>query len=446
MAKVDILIIGGGPAGRVAAGTARSSNPDKKILWLQEDEQAVVPCGIPYILNRLDSVEKNLMPDKSLLEKDISKKVAAAQKINPDKKEVELKGGETISYDKLILATGSRPTLLPITGAEKDGVWLIKKQPQYLADLREQVMAATDIVVVGGGFIGVELADEISSIEGKNVTVVERKEHCLITTFDEDFAVAGEDELENKGVNFKLGDSIAEITGDDKVDGVKLESGETIRADMVILSVGAKPNVDLAESAGLQVGEYGAIEVDEYMKTSVEDIFAVGDCAETKDFFTGSTIPVMLASTAATEARIAGANLYKLKLVRENKGTLGSFVTRIGDLSLGVTGFTESNAADKKVDVVIGSTECANRHPKSLPGSTGVCLKLVFSKDSKTLLGAQIKGAGEIGEMLNMLALAIQKEMTAYEMNTLQIATHPLLTAAPTIYPIIVAAQSVVGK
>ena len=444
--KADILIIGGGPAGVVAAVNAKKNNPQKETLLVREEEKAVIPCGIPYIFKRLDSAEEDILPDVSLEKNNIKLEIGKVEKILTGEKKVFLEKGEEIEYDKLVLATGSKPVMVPIKGIEKKNVWLIKKDLEFLKELRAEALKAKKVVIIGGGFIGVEIAEELSSLENLNVSIVERGEHCLGTTFDEEFAVLGEKKLEEKGVKIYTGISVEEIIGQEKAEGVKLSNGEELSADLVILAIGARPNVELAKKASLRIGDYGGIWVDEYMRTSEEDIFAVGDCAETRDFFTGRHIPVMLASTACTEARIAGANLYQLKVLKENKGTLSSFSTFINGLALAGTGMTEKRAKEGSFEVVVGESEVPNRHPGSLPGAQELKIKLIFSQSSGVLLGGQAAGSESVGEIINMLALAIQNKMTIYDLDSLQISTHPLLTPAPTIYPIISAAQSALGK
>jgi NADPH-dependent 2,4-dienoyl-CoA reductase/sulfur reductase-like enzyme len=444
--KTDILIIGGGPAGIVAAITARKNNPSKKITLIREQEKEVIPCGIPYIFNRLNSAEKDLMSDIALKTNKINLLIDEAIEINKTDKKVNLRSGKKINYDKLILATGAKPITIPIKGIDQKGVWWIKKNLEYLKKLRQAVLKSKNIVIIGGGFIGVELAEELSSIKGLNISIIEKLDHCLITTFDKEFAVLAEKKLKQKKVNLYAKFSVEEIIGKNKVEAIKLNDGKTIPTDLIILSIGAKPNVDLAEKAGIKTGDYGGIRVDEFMKTNISDIFAIGDCAETKDFFTGQHIPVMLASTATTEARIAANNLYQLKDLKENKGTISAFSTYINGLVLGGTGLTENRAKKNGFDVVVGISECPNHHPGALPNTENIKVKLIFSKTSKALLGAQIAGPESISEMINILALAIQKKLTVYDFDNLQIATHPLLTAAPTVYPLITAAQSVLAK
>ncbi|MBN1258836.1 FAD-dependent oxidoreductase [Candidatus Peregrinibacteria bacterium] len=440
MAKTDILIIGGGPAGIVAAVTARKNNPAKKIILVREKEKGVIPCGIPYIFNRLDSVEKDLMPDKPLEVNKINLLIDKVTRISPANKKVYFENSRQLNYDKLILASGSEPTLIPIKGIDKKGVWHIKKDFEYLKKFRKAVLQSKNIVIIGGGFIGVELAEELSAVKTLNITIVEKLEHCLITTFDEDFSIAVEEKLKEKGVKIYTNANVEDIMGKNKVEAIKLNNRK-IPADLVVLSIGAKPDVNLAKEAGIKLGKCGGVKVNEYMETSCKNIFAAGDCVETRCLLTQKYIPIMLASTACHEARIAAANLYKKEKLIKNNGTLSVFSTSVNGLTIGIAGLNEKKAKEEKFDVVIGKSESPNHHPGVLPHTQNIKVKLIFSKSSGELLGGQIMGPESVGEMINILALAIQKKTTIYNFGTLQIATHPLLTAAPTVYPLITAAQ-----
>jgi len=442
--KTDILIVGGGPAGLVAAVAARKNNPDKKITLVREYEKCVVPCGLPYIFNRLPAVQKDLMPDKAYEANKINLIIGEAMKIETVDKKVNLKNGEEIGYDKLILATGSSPAAIPIKGVELNGVYQIKKDIKYLENLREEILKAKNIVIIGGGFIGVELAEELSSIKNKNISVVEILDHCLIANFDEEFALAGENKIKEKGVKLYLKTAVEEIIGENKAEKVKLNSGKEIQADLVIMAVGARPNIKLAEEAGIKIIEKGGIEVDKFMRTNIPDVYAVGDCAETRSFFTGKSNLVMLASVACYEARIAGANLYREeKDLIKNSGTVAAFSTCLGGLVLGAAGLNETAAKKENIKVVVGESEAPNHHPGTLPNTGIIKVKLVFDQSSKILLGGQIAGPESVAEMTNLIAVAIQQRMTAQDLANLQAATHPLITAPPTAYPIIKAAEMV---
>ncbi|MEA2088230.1 MAG: FAD-dependent oxidoreductase [Patescibacteria group bacterium] len=444
MKKTDILIIGGGPAGLIAGVTARKNNPDKKITLIREDKKCVVPCGLPYIFNRLEAVEKNMMPDKAYKANKIDLVIDKAVKIETDNKKVILKSNKKINYDKLVLAVGSSPAIIPIKGAELKGVYQIKKDIKYLENLRKKIIKAKNIVIIGGGFIGAELAEELSAMEEKNISIVEILDHCLIAPFDEEFAIAGEEKIKEKGVNLYLKTAVEEIMGGDKVEAVKLSNGEEISADLVIMSVGARPNIELAKNAEIEVVEKGGILVDEFMRTNTPDVFAVGDCAETRDFFTGKSNLIMLASVACYEARIAGANLYRAsENLIKNEGTVAAFSTCLQGLVLASVGLNEKTAVKEDIEIVIGVSETPNHHPGTLPNTSLIKIKLVFEKSSKILIGGQVSGPENIAEMINLIAVAVVKKMTAQELANLQVATHPLITAPPTAYPIITAAQAV---
>ncbi len=444
MTKTDILIIGGGPAGLIAAVTARKNNPDKKITLVRETEKCVVPCGLPYIFNRLPAVEKDLMPDKAYEANKINLVINEAIKIETSDKKVSLKNGEEINYEKLVLATGSNPVMIPIEGAELNGVYQIKKDIKYLENLREKIVKAKNIVIIGGGFIGVELAEELSAMENKNISVVEILDHCLIANFDEEFALAGEEKIKTKGVELYLKIAVEKIIGENKVEKVKFNNGKEIPADLVIMSVGARPSVKLAEDAGIKVIEKEGIWVDEFMQTNISDIFAIGDCAETKSFFTGKNNLVMLASVACYEARIAGANLYRdEKDLIENNGTVAAFSTCLDGLVLGSVGLNEKEANKENIKTVIGKSKAPNHHPGTLPNTGIIKVKLIFDQSSKILLGGQVAGPESIAEMINLIAVAVQQKMTAQKLANLQVATHPLITAPPTAYPVIKAAEMV---
>ena len=444
MTKTDILIIGGGPAGLIAAVTARKNNPDKKITLVRKTEKCIVPCGLPYIFNRLPAVQKDLMPDNAYEANKVDLVIGEAVKIETSDKKVSLKNSKEINYDKLVIATGSNPAMIPIKGVRLNGVYQIKKDIKYLENLREKITEAKNIVIIGGGFIGVELAEELSVMKDKTVSIIEIMDHCLIANFNEDFAIAGEEKIKERGAKVYTKTAVEEIAGEGKVEKVKLDNGEEIPADLVIIAIGARPSIKLAEDARIKTVEKGGIWVDEFMQTDVPDIFAIGDCAETMNFLTKKPNLIMLASVACYEARIAGANLYREeKDLIKNSGTVAAFSTCLGGLVLGSVGLNEAEASKNNIKIVIGQSESPNHHPGTLPNTEMIKVRLVFDQSSKILLGGQIAGPESIAEMINLIAVAVQQKMTARELANLQVATHPLITAPPTAYPIIKAAEMV---
>jgi NADH oxidase (H2O2-forming) len=444
--KVDILVIGGGPAGIVSAVTARKYYPAKKISLMKDVEKGAIPCGIPYMFASLKSPDENILGNTPLEKNNIGVIVDEAIKVERKEKIVVTETSKRYGYEKLILATGSSPIAPPIPGISKKGVYPIYKDMSYLKNSIEEIKKTKNILIIGGGFIGIEFADELSKIDNMNVSLVEILPNLLANSFDMEFSAIAEETLKSKGVTILAGIGVEEILGNEKVEGVRLSDGREIPVDSIILGVGGIPNTKLATNAGLDLGKGKGIWVDEYMRTIEPDIFAVGDCAGKRDFYTRKDAPVMLASTATAEARIAGANLYQLKVVRENKGTIAIYSTYIDGMVLGSAGLTENSARNEVFEIVAGTADGADKHPATLPGASKIKIKLIFSKYSGIILGGQVAGGMSCGEIINLIGVAIQKRMSFAELETLQMATHPYLTSAPTVYPIVLAAQDASRK
>lgn len=442
MNKVDVLVIGGSAAGLVTALTGKSHYPEKEFLLIRKEEKVVVPCGIPYIFGSLENSDQNVIPDAKLEGMGVDLLVGEVTAVDPENKRVQLADGQTVYYEKLVLSIGSNPVVPDwLRGAELDNVFTVPKNKAYLDQMLQQLEDKERLVVVGGGFIGVELSDELCK-RGKEVTVVELLPHVLSAVFDEALAVRAETVLQERGVQVETGSGVKELFGNGRVEGVKLQNGRDLPADAVILSMGYRPNTQLAQEAGIPVNKLGFIRVDQYMRTEVPDIFAVGDCAEKRDFVTNKVIPTMLASTACAEARITGMNLFQLEAVRTFTGTISNFATAFGEHAFGVAGVTECTAQEEGFDIVTAEFEGVDHHPGKLAGTHKQRVKLVVARDSGLILGGSVSGGATVGEVVNVIGLAIQKRMTVSEVLTAQIGTHPLLTAPPTAYPFIKASEA----
>nr|WP_206076233.1 FAD-dependent oxidoreductase [Marinitoga lauensis] len=426
--------------------TSRKIYKDKKILVIKKLEKELVPCGIPYIFHTLGTVEKDYMGiEEKFKSNNIDLEIDEVIDGNVEEKKLETKNGKVFEYDKLVITTGSTPFVIPIPGHDLENVMTIPKNYKYLGNVQEKLKDANNIVIIGGGFIGVEVADEIKK-SGKNVTLIEAKDYLLPASFDADFGNIAKQEIESDNVKVLVSTKVNKIEGNGKVEKVILENGEEIPADIVIMATGYKPNTDLAKKMGIKVTEWGYIETDDYMRTSAKDVFAAGDCVQHKDYFTGKPSRLMLASAAVFDARIAASNLYKLKLLRTNKGSLNAYSTMIGGKAFAAAGITEAVAKAEGFDIIVGKAEVVDRHPGKFADASKITMKLIFSKECGLLLGAQIVGGKSVGEIINIISLAIQKEVNIKDLLTMQIGTHPLLTAAPTVYPLAVAAEQALSQ
>lgn len=444
--QVDILVIGGSAAGIVTATTARAFYPGKQVLIVRKEQDAVVPCGIPYIYGTLKGIDQDIIPTHHLTKAGVELMIDEVKSIDKESKTAKTVGGTEIFWDKLVIATGSVPKVpgwLP--GTDLDNVFTIPKNSHYLEQVQHVLDKSKKVVIIGGGFIGVELADELHK-KGFDITLVELLPHLLQRAFDEELSARAEEILASKGLKLRLGCKVERIEGDGAVSAVRLEGGEALEADLVILSTGYLPNTTLAAKAGIKLNELGAISVDEYMRTENKNIFAVGDCAEKFSFFTRIVKGVMLASTACSEARIAGMNLYKLSRLRTFGGTMSIFSTAIGDTTFAAAGVTEQVAIERGFDIVSAFAQGIDKHPKSLPDAHGQWVKLIVNRESGMVLGGSVMGGASAGELINVIGVIIENQMTIHEVLTLQFGTHPLLTGSPTGYPLLKAAENVARK
>jgi NADH oxidase (H2O2-forming) len=446
MDKADVVIVGGSAAGSTAAISCKRRNSGKSVTVIRKEGQVLVPCGIPYIFGTLGSPQKNLIPDALLAGYGVNIVVDTAREIDREQKVVRTENGSTIGYDRLIIATGSLPAVVPIPGVEKENVFVIKKDVTYLQNMLDRVNAAKDIVIIGGGFIGAEFADECKKNRDVNVTIIEKLPHCLQLAFDDEFCIEAESVLMNRGVNIITNKTVARMLGDASVTAVELDSGEHVKADAVIVSIGVSPDTELAEKAGLRISaSTGGIWVDRYQQVKDDkSVFACGDCSVKVSYFSGKPVKSWLASIATGEARLAAANLFETRYL--GLGTVGVFSTQIGDLALGAAGLTERQAGEDGYGLVIGVAKAPSKHPGGMPGAVPTTVKLIFSQNNGVILGGEASGGVCVGELVNVISACIQHRMTAYEVSLFQMGTHPALCASPIAYQVVNAAEEAVSK
>ncbi len=447
MKNTDVLIIGGSAAGMVAAVTGRTHWPEKKFTLVKKQKDVMVPCGIPYIFGTLESSEKNLMPVDGMMEKiGVTSLVDEAVDIDTNGKVVTFASGEKIAYQKLVIATGSTPVKPKwLEGADLENVFVIPKDRQYLDEMNAKLASVKNIAVIGAGFIGVELSDELRK-RGYNVTLVEKLPHILNLAFDVELSQKIHEMLETRGVKVIVGKGIKKVHGSKAVESIELDDGQKLSMDAVVLSMGYKPNTELAKKAGINIDEDNFIAVDEYMRTHTKDVFAIGDCAQKRDFVTRARVATMLASTACAEARIAGMNLFNLHVVKTFSGTIAIYSTALDNTGFGTAGLTEQRANEEDIEVITGLFDGVDRHPGNLPGAQKQIVKLIAAKNSGIIIGGEVIGGLEAGELTNVIGLAIQNRMSVNSLLTMQVGTHPCLTASPAAYPLIKAAEQIANK
>ncbi len=444
MEKFDVVVIGGSAAGLTAAITSRRHYPEKKVLVIRKEDQVLIPCGIPYIFGTLGGCQMNLIPDSALEKNKIEWLVDEVTGIHPEKQTVTTAGGKEIGYERLVIATGSVPMVPPLPGVDKKGIYAIKKDIAHLEELQAALAKASHLLIVGCGFIGVELAEECRKLGDLDIKIVEMLRHCLQLTYDVEFSVKAEDVLRAQNIEILTGEKVEGFLGGKAVEKVRLASGRDLDVDVVIMGIGARASTALAVDAGLETGPTRGIQVNRYMQTSAPHIFACGDCAEKVSFFDGKPSALKLASIATMEARIAGSNLFGAR--RANMGVIGVYSTILGDTAFCAAGLTETGAKDKGFDIVVGEAEAVNRHPGSMGGGKLLKVKLIFEAGTRVLLGGQVSGAKSAGELINAISACIHQRMTADDIATFQTGTHPGLTASPIAYQLVNAAEIAIAN
>ncbi|AFH50709.1 Putative nitrite reductase large subunit [Ignavibacterium album JCM 16511] len=308
MQKYNIVIYGLTEAALVCANSAAKTYPDKNIALIFPDNDK------KFILLLAENLASNSNGRISVLHKSITSREANI---------LILDDNEIIGFEKLVIATGSSPIKPNIKGIEKEGVFLIDKDFQSINRTKKLALKCEKIVVFGGDYLGVEFTDELLR-EGKSVTIIERSNRLLPSSFDSEISLSAQYIIESQGGAVILNNKVKEVIGNNRVESVKLRNEETLNCDFLLISSGSRPNVEVAEKLKIVFDYDRGILIDDYFRTSDKDIFAIGDCAAKFDFFRGDLCSFLMQSLKLREAELVGSNVYS---VIYNRGKLSSYLT-----------------------------------------------------------------------------------------------------------------------
>jgi len=442
-----IIIIGAHAAGVDAAAAARKTDKTAEITLISKERRVGYSrCGIPFVIGGHIPKFDDLIvypPTFYKMMKLTLKTETTVTKINKDTKTVETvdKSGkpETLPYDSLILATGAAPFVPPIKGKEKQGLFVVRSlEDGEMIDAAIKA-GAKKAVVIGAGLIGLEMGVAFKE-RGLDSTVVELLPQTLPAMLDTDMASLVQTRLEEKGLRIILGKGVSEVLGGDKVEGVVV-GDEQIPADILVVATGIRINSQLAQDAGITLGAFRGILTSMRMETSVKDIYAAGDCAETVSIITHRPVLYQLGTIAVRHGKVAGTNAAGGYAVFP--GALGSCTSRMFDLESGATGLTEAMASKNGITPLIGAIMSKTR-ADYFPGALPIKIKLVFDRESEMLVGGQIVGGEDVTQRINALSFAIQKQMTLRELVKADTAYTPPL--CETWEPIVFAAETALRK
>lgn len=433
-----IVVVGGVAAGPKAAARARRLAPEAEITIVEKDQLlSYAGCGLPYYISGLVENRNDLMatPIGVLRDPEFFAKVKGINVLNKTEaiaidrtaKELEVRHLPTgaikrLPYDKLIIATGAEPVDPPIPGNDLQNVLRLKRVED--ADRFRELMTGNScpmVAIIGGGLIGMEMTEAVTAC-GSGVTVVEMLPQIL-PMLDVEMAALVEQHMRKTGVKVHTSTRVERIVGDEngRVKSVVTTAGE-FPAQLVLISVGVRPNVQLARDAGLIIGPSGGINVNEYMQTSDPDIYAAGDCAEKRCFVRGTACFLPLGSVANKEGRVAGSNA--VGHVERFPGVAGATALKVFDLNVGRAGLTARQAAELGMRVATATVSAPDK-PHYYPGAEPIVLKLVADRATRQLIGIQGVGTGDVIKRIDVAITAMTAEMTVDQVANLDLAYAP---------------------
>jgi len=433
-----LVIIGGVAAGASTAARARRLD-EKAVITLIErgPDVSFANCGLPYFIGGEIKQREALAVQtpqtlKAMLNIEVRTSTEALR-IDRAAKRVELRSVATgatewISYDKLVLAPGSSPVRPPLPGIEDPRICTLRSL-QDMDKIHAAAASAQEIAVIGAGFIGLEMAEQFVRL-GKKVTLIEMLDQVL-PPLDHSMTLLLEDELRRHGITLALGDGISAFERGLQVSCL-LKSGRRVAADLVVLSIGVRPESSLAKDAELALGPKGHIHVDAFMRTSDMDIYAAGDVIETHDLVTHDTTAVPLGGPANRQGRLIADHIFNPSSARPFPGALGTAIVRAFDVSAGLTGWSEKRlrAAGRNYRTV---TVNDNHHAGYFPGAKPIIMKLCWDPVTGRVLGAQVSGLAGVDKRLDVLATAIAGELTIDDLAELELAYAPPFGSAKDI-------------
>jgi len=426
---MKILIIGGVAGGASAAARARRLDEKAEIILFERGEHiSFANCGLPYHIGGVIPERESLlvttpevMYEKFAIDVRVRNEVV---KIERDKKQVlvkDLKTGQDYveTYDYLILSPGAAAIKPPISGIDLPGIFSLRNL-EDMDRIKSAVKGKASAVVVGGGYIGLEMTESLRHL-GLEVTLVELANQVMGPA-DPEMATMQHTEIKMNSVNLRLGQSVTSFTANDDKIRVILSSGDKIDTDAVIMAIGVRPENGLAKDAGIEVGVTGGIKVNSFMQTSDESVYAVGDAVEVKDLMTGKPALIPLAGPANRQGRIAVDNIFGLK--REYRDTQGSAVCKVFDLTFAMTGLSEKQAVKNAIRYDKVYVHPAN-HASYYPGATSISLKMIYDPDTGRVLGAQAVGLDGVEKRIDVMAVAIRAGMTVYDLEEMELCYAP---------------------
>jgi len=425
---MKVCIIGAGAAGRSASGRIRQLDKQAQIdIFSTQGEIGYAPCEPPFVLRGIACWDDIFYPGNFFEKRNISVHLSTeVTDILRDEKRI-IAGGKGYPYDKLILSPGAIPSIPPIPGLDGKNEFTLSTNIADGRALEKIIPKYTSAAVIGAGAIGVEITLALIAAGYHKVYLLDMMENILPAGLDKDMASKVEQVMQEKGIELVLSASISSVKNESGRKRIILPDRE-LEVDLIFLTTGARPNVELAQKAGIEIGETGGILVNQYLQTSDPDIYAAGDCLENWDSITGSKTRRLMVTTAGRTGGVAGDNLVKGNSI-PYEGTLMTFVIEIFGNQIGAAGFTEKLAREKGLDVVSAMVSSPTSRPHL--GDKILHHKLIADRRTGTLVGAQLISDEIIRGTLNELSLAIAEKIPLHRLALLETPYSPAVGRDP---------------
>jgi NADH oxidase (H2O2-forming) len=442
MQQRDVVIIGGGPAGRVLVHSLHKMNSNKSVALIKDEALNVNRCAVPFGIDGRKPLDKYMIPNNLVTDFGADLVIDRVAEVNSTEHLLVTTGGDLFKYRHLLFATGSRPFIPDIPGANCENVVPVRAKSD-LVRLRDLAAKSKRAVVIGAGFIGIETASVLKKM-GLQVTLVSKYRYVMQSTFEPDLAPLIHQDLLDNGIEIYPENRAEAFNFENKkAISVVLSDGTELAADFFIIAIGVVPNIELAKAAGLEVSSFGII-TDQTLKTSATDIYASGDCAEKKSFISGKPVKGEFGTNAVFMSKIIAANIEGKS--KKFAGVMNASCATAFEVGFGSVGLREEQAMKHGIEAVCGEAEVLDKYPM-MNNVDKIKAKLIFNKMTRRLIGGSVvrKGLGA-AQNIDFLSLAIQMGVGVEDLLAHQYSTHPELAAKPSDNLYVFAAEDAAPK
>ncbi|MFO7868323.1 MAG: FAD-dependent oxidoreductase [Bacteroidales bacterium] len=446
--KFDIVVIGGGPAGITLA---KRLGETFSMLVIRPEEHSMIYCAMPYVIENLIDIHKCYKKDEVTTDSGAKLLKDTVSKIDFNNKTVILSHSPSVQYNKLVIATGASPFIPQIEGAHLEGVLGFKTQKD-LEHIHHYIDSGiTKAVVVGAGAIGIELAQALRH-KKLDVSLVDMASHILPNLVDSDLAEKVKEELTKNNISLHLNSRVEKLQGTDYVSEIHLDTHEKISLEnnttgdtstprgIVVFATGVVPELALIPEHTLKIGKQGII-VNERMETTIEDVYAVGDCVQYKHFITQKIAPGKLATNAVPMARILAHNLLGKKA--EYKGFINGAATKVYNIFVGGTGLTSEIASCENFHIIKGHSQVTTQFP-IMPHTKPLSVTLLADANTTKIIGGQVLSGEPVTSLIDLISFAIQKQATIYDIYDLSYSSQPYQSFFPAGNALVMAAEKII--